>query len=667
MSLRNAERQYGVPAKTIGRKKKIADNGGDPAKVVLGGYKPVFTEEEEVQLESYLITANERLLGLARPELRSLAFDYAKRLSRKNTFNVIRQKAGYEWVKGFLRRNPGVSFRIPQATSINRAKAFTSEKVAVFYSNLKLLLDQTNFSPSQIYNMDETGLSIVQKPLPVLAKRGTNSVGRITSGERGRLITAMYCCSATGAFIPPMLVFPGKRFNAESLNACPAEFVGTVSPSGWSNQEVFVQWLRHFINHANPSKQNPALIILDNHTSHVTYEAVHVCIDNDISLLSLPPHCSHKMQPLDVAVFKGLKSSLKTVQHLWLSRHAPEVITEKILPRIFAEAYELSAKKSNAISGFKAAGIVPFNSNIFPPEEFAPSEVYAPATETETCNLPTTDCQPSTSGTQHQHANRIEVTNQTVDGILNESLISANQTEENYIYEDDSDGTSGDLVIVVDQIQQDEFNSVNNLASKLPPRNTEVTMEQNQESSYVDLESVEEFHINENDTSESAEIVTTACKIVQVPPYSLNDELDIIAREKDNITRRLALLQKEKELLDLEADIIRREKELLRRNPLGDKEQVIQEQVSTPETSTVTPTSTNRLRSRRFKPALRRHYFSDISECQVTPHSLRPLICPVEKSAKKRSSRQQSSEILTSPSVKKRLQDNLLRKGKKSH
>ncbi|CAG7723194.1 unnamed protein product [Allacma fusca] len=146
----------------------------------------------------YFTTRLELIIpGLARPELRSLAYDYVKSLSRKNTFNSIRQKTRIRVGKRFLRRHPGVSFRILQV----------------------------NFSLSQIYNMEETCLSIVQKPLPILARRGTNSVGRITSGERGRLITAMYCCSATGVFIPPMLVFPGKRFKAESLNACPAGFV----------------------------------------------------------------------------------------------------------------------------------------------------------------------------------------------------------------------------------------------------------------------------------------------------------------------------------------------------------------------------------------------------------------------------------------------------------
>jgi hypothetical protein len=35
--------------------------------------------------------------------------------------------AGRDWLEGFSRRNPGISLRRPQATSINRITAFNKE------------------------------------------------------------------------------------------------------------------------------------------------------------------------------------------------------------------------------------------------------------------------------------------------------------------------------------------------------------------------------------------------------------------------------------------------------------------------------------------------------------------------------------------------------------
>ena len=36
-------------------------------------------------------------------------------------------------------------------------------------------------------------------------------MGNIVSGTRGQLITAVCCTNAAGSYIPPALIYPGKR------------------------------------------------------------------------------------------------------------------------------------------------------------------------------------------------------------------------------------------------------------------------------------------------------------------------------------------------------------------------------------------------------------------------------------------------------------------------
>ena len=43
--------------------------------------------------------------------------------------------------------------------------------------------------PEQIWNVDETGISTVQKPRNVVAVKGLKQIGSVTSGERGSLVT----------------------------------------------------------------------------------------------------------------------------------------------------------------------------------------------------------------------------------------------------------------------------------------------------------------------------------------------------------------------------------------------------------------------------------------------------------------------------------------------
>lgn len=78
---------------------------------------------------------------------------------------------------------------------------------------------------------------------------------------------------------------------------------GACNQSGWSTEEIFVQYLKHFVKFVKPSKENKCLLFLDNHETHLSPEALEFAVSNGIVMLSFPPHCSHKLHPLDLAVF----------------------------------------------------------------------------------------------------------------------------------------------------------------------------------------------------------------------------------------------------------------------------------------------------------------------------------------------------------------------------
>lgn len=152
--------------------------------------------------------------------------------------------------------------------------------------------------------MDETGMLTVSNKIPkVLAPKGKKSVSKIVSGERGQLITAVCCASAAGYFVPPRLIYPRKRGKRELLFGSPPGTIMMTSDSGLINSDLFLLWLKHFKKHVKPTREKPVLLVLDNHTSHITLPAVQFCREQGIHLLSLPPHSSHRLQPLDVGFF----------------------------------------------------------------------------------------------------------------------------------------------------------------------------------------------------------------------------------------------------------------------------------------------------------------------------------------------------------------------------
>ena len=164
----------------------------------------------------------------------------------------------------------------------------------------------------------------------------------ITSLERGKTITAVCCVSAAGVYCPPFLIFPRKRFKPELMDRGPVGAVGVANPSGWINESVFVQWFDHFLQFFQPKHRNtPSLLIMDGHTNHTNnLELVIKARENNVDLLVLPSHCTHKIQPLDVAIFKSLKSHYNTAIDTWLHAHPGRGVQESNIAELFSQAWE---------------------------------------------------------------------------------------------------------------------------------------------------------------------------------------------------------------------------------------------------------------------------------------------------------------------------------------
>ncbi|KAJ8962885.1 hypothetical protein NQ318_001294 [Aromia moschata] len=370
-SLRSVSTKYSIPRITLYRHLKT---GSETKK--LGRYECVFTKQQELDLCSYLKEMDGLFYGLSRKEFKCLAYEYAKKNNLKYPSAWDKGKcSGDDWLGAFQIRHPEIVLRTPEPTSIGRAKGFNRTQVTRFYNLLDEQIQKYKIGPDALYNMDETGImTTTNKPPKVLSISDKKQVGIISSAERGQLTTVICCCNATGSFIPPFMIFARKRMQERLLDGAPPGTQATGTPNGWTNGETFLLWLKMFVEYVRPSETKRVVLLLDNHESHKYYPALEFASQNHVTFVSFPPHTTHKVQPLDVAVYGPVKRYFEQEINTFQKQHPGRIVGQYDVARLFREAYLKGASPRNGVSGFASSGIWPFNPNIFGDEDFTPSD-----------------------------------------------------------------------------------------------------------------------------------------------------------------------------------------------------------------------------------------------------------------------------------------------------
>ena len=120
-------------------------------------------------------------------------------------------------------------------------------------------------------------------------------------------MTVEICMNAAGFFVRPLFNFPRKRMKDELMDNSPPGSIAVPHKSGWMQSHCLVSWFEHFLKHTNPSADRPVLLILDGHKTHTNnLPFIELGRSKFVTVLCLPPHCSHRMLPLDVSFMKPL-------------------------------------------------------------------------------------------------------------------------------------------------------------------------------------------------------------------------------------------------------------------------------------------------------------------------------------------------------------------------
>ena len=171
----------------------------------------------------------------------------------------------------------------------------------------------------------------------------------------------MESISASGYVVPPFVIFEGQQIEQSWLpdNIDNSNIVIQVSPDGWTDGSIALDWLKHFNDYTAPHTVGKhRLLILDGHASYVSPAFVELCANNSIIPLCLPPHSAHVLQPLDVGIFGPLAQAYCS-QIIKGSSVSGAV---RIDNRQFLEYYRHARMtiRRNIRAAWRATGLVPY-------------------------------------------------------------------------------------------------------------------------------------------------------------------------------------------------------------------------------------------------------------------------------------------------------------------
>ncbi|XP_071056436.1 jerky protein homolog-like [Onthophagus taurus] len=312
--------------------------------------------------------------GLTRKEIIKIVADYVRVNNIKTQFkNGI---PGEDWFLNFKRRH-NLSLTTPQSVEFARKKNVDPFLIYDYFDLLEKTVKELGLDdkPSQIWNLKESSFCCDPSKTKIVGQKGYPST-RTTSGPGKQNTTVLMCCSAIGDKAPPLIIFKGKNVWDQWVAPPDTEFPNTTyaaTSNGWMESAVFKNYFqKSFIKHL--SDDRPVLVIYNGHATHLSVDVFKTAIENQITILKLPPHTSHLLQPLDLSVFKSLKTRWDAKLVEWQRKNVGVKIPKCIFSKLIGEIWT-DTKPEIIINGFVKAGISPINRNVVPVELFDPTAI----------------------------------------------------------------------------------------------------------------------------------------------------------------------------------------------------------------------------------------------------------------------------------------------------
>jgi hypothetical protein len=258
----------------------------------------------------------------------------------------------------------------------NRHNADSFVKYKLYFDSLQAKIAEYDVEVENTYNMDEKGFMIgtTTRTKHVFSRRmwEKKEVRETLQDGNRAWVTLLACVCGDGSALPPGLLYESANSSIQSswveeIKPGVHSVLVSSSPTGWTNNEAGLAWLKQVFNRFTKAKarRKYRLLILDGHGSHVTMDFLNYCDKNKIIPAILPPHSTHTLQPLDVVMFKPLSTAYsKELTTYFHNGQGLAGIKKGDFFHLFWKAWVSTFTQALILRSFEATGIAPLQPNV---------------------------------------------------------------------------------------------------------------------------------------------------------------------------------------------------------------------------------------------------------------------------------------------------------------
>lgn len=266
-----------------------------------------------------------------------------------------------------MNRHCQLCVRVVENLTHSRAKV-SENNIRGWFNEIDNYLTLNNIkdlAPTRIFNADETALLLNPKNNTAIVKKGSKVVYNRVNNNEKESITTLITGNAAGQIAPPLMLFEYQRIPGYITRKLPEGWGIGISNNGWMTGQNFFEYIANIFYPwlIQMNIELPIILYIDGHASHLTQPLTMFCMAHKIILIALYPNCTHILQPLDVSVFKPLKSEYVKVAEKDRSENNQLSVQKEDIANLLYKTLNNLNVKDILKNGFRRCGLYPFNAN----------------------------------------------------------------------------------------------------------------------------------------------------------------------------------------------------------------------------------------------------------------------------------------------------------------